>query len=337
MKAETLRRELVTELLTFAWDQWAQLGVLAAPPAQRDERSADPEALLLFTLELARDDPRLFDEVLDWLGKNAAVVSVHRLRALCVGDDDAALVGAALATMPRRGAGPDRILPGPGPGRPLFRALGDPVGPPDPRFQRFGLLRDEFTRSNKSQTAPFDAPIAFALRMRQLFGVGARAEVMRSLLTIRAARVSGRVIADDAGFAARNVREALAHLEDAGVVRVTVRGNERDFSIRYDRWRLALSYGDARELPFHFDWIPLLRALTRIIRWLAVPGLDDRSPYVRASEARDLVDQIGPDLDRAGAPPRLDPSSGEAFWGDFVTIARQAAAHVRPPRRPPPL
>jgi hypothetical protein len=34
---------------------------------QREEHAADPEALLLFTFEVGRNDPRLFDEVLDWL------------------------------------------------------------------------------------------------------------------------------------------------------------------------------------------------------------------------------------------------------------------------------
>jgi hypothetical protein len=44
--------------------------------------SQDIEALLLLTFEVARADPRLFDEVLDWLVTNEHLISVRRLRTL---------------------------------------------------------------------------------------------------------------------------------------------------------------------------------------------------------------------------------------------------------------
>ena len=87
MSASTLRDSVTTRLLGFAWDQWAQLGVFA-PTSRRDQTAADPEALLLFTFEVGRSDPRLFDEVLDWLLANERLVSVQRLRNLCRDDDE---------------------------------------------------------------------------------------------------------------------------------------------------------------------------------------------------------------------------------------------------------
>ena len=84
MRAAQLRKEIVADSVALAWDQWSQLGVSAASPPHREERAADPEALLLFTLEVGRNDPRLFDEVLDWLALNEHLVSVHRLRNVCV-------------------------------------------------------------------------------------------------------------------------------------------------------------------------------------------------------------------------------------------------------------
>lgn len=63
------------------------MGVFAT--ARRADRwAADPEALLLFTLEVARADARLFDEVLDWLALNERLVSVQRLRNLYRDDTD---------------------------------------------------------------------------------------------------------------------------------------------------------------------------------------------------------------------------------------------------------
>ena len=57
MKAASLRDEIVAGCVELAWDQWSQLGVSGAAPARREERAADPEALLLFTLEIARQRP----------------------------------------------------------------------------------------------------------------------------------------------------------------------------------------------------------------------------------------------------------------------------------------
>lgn len=66
--------------------------------------AADPEALLLFTLQIARDDARLFDEVLDWLAVNAGVMSVRRLRNFYLGDSrDERLGEAALAWIAENG------------------------------------------------------------------------------------------------------------------------------------------------------------------------------------------------------------------------------------------
>ena len=58
----------------------------------------DPEALILFTIEVARRDPRLFDEMLDWLTGNRRLLSLQRLRNLTARFPvDPGLVGAVLA------------------------------------------------------------------------------------------------------------------------------------------------------------------------------------------------------------------------------------------------
>jgi hypothetical protein len=57
MRAETLNAEVVAALQELAWDRWAQLGLSGAMPARPEERAADPEALLLFTLEIGRTEP----------------------------------------------------------------------------------------------------------------------------------------------------------------------------------------------------------------------------------------------------------------------------------------
>jgi hypothetical protein len=335
MTAAELRDEVVAALLALAWDQWSQLGVSATPPAHREERAADPEALLLFTLEVARNDPRLFDEVLDWLALNEQLVSVHRLRNLSADPTDRPLVNAALdwSARSRRRQRPALEQTGlPTRLDPLFPFIPTPTDNLDEAFARHGLARNHVEPSRKSGTPRLHDPISFAFRLRRLLGVGVRAEVIRALLTIRARRLSGRVITASAAFAQRNVREGLTQLTEAGVVDVVEISDDRYYSVRHTDWAALLGMPGAPDLPFHYDWIPTYRTLTQILRWLQQPTLDDLSPYLRASQARTLRDALAADLRYAGIPVAVYATLGVDFWDEFVEIVRatvRAARHLR--------
>lgn len=335
MTAETLRAEVVAALQELAWEQWSQLGVSAAPPERREERATDPEALLLFTLEIGRSDPRLFDEVLDWLALNASLVSVHRLRNLCANPTDRALVDAALdwaagARRRERPTGaPHPRSPGEDVLEPLFPSLPTPRDDLDPAFSRHGFARGPVKPSGKSQPPRLHDPISFAFRLRRLLGVGVRAEVMRTLLTIRAPRLSGGVITASAGFAQRNVREGLAQLHEAGVVDIVHVSDDRHYSARARDWAALLGLETTPDLPLHYDWIPAYRALTQILRWLQHPDLDELSPYLRASRARTHVTDIEADLRYIGVPPGHYAARGADFWDEFTGITQAAIRNAR--------
>jgi hypothetical protein len=237
-------------------------------------------------------------------------MSAHRLRSLCTSPTDRALVDAALdwtATVRRpKSRAVERATLGPAERRPLFPDHMRLVGDLDPAFARHGFVRPPATPSHKSQVPSLATPINFAFRLRRMLGVGVRAEVIRVLLTIRAPRLSGKVIAASAGFAQRNVREGLSHLHDAGVIRLVSLADERYYSIDHSAWAALLGLDDgAPGIPFHHDWIQTYRALTQIMRWLRQPGLDELSPFLRASQARTLTEELAPDLRYAGVPTEL--------------------------------
>lgn len=327
MKAEALRNELVGELTEFAAGQWAQLGAPFAPPTAPERRAADPEALLLFTLHLGRSAPRLFDETLDWLARNESLVSIHRLRSLATGKTDRSLIEASLDwTAAQRRRAKDR------PAEPLeadsleplFAELDVPKARRDPYFANYGWARPVLRPSEKSQSPPLYAPIAFAFRLRRLLGLGVRAEIVRSLLTIRAPRVSSRMIAATTGFAQRNVREGLIGLHEAGVLTRVGVADDPHYGIDSAAWATLLGLKSAPDLPFHHEWIPGFRTLTSILRWLDQPGLDELSPYMRGSQARTLLDAHADDLRHIGIPAHMhDPNVSEQ-WAGFVDVARIA-------------
>jgi hypothetical protein len=309
MDVSTLSLRLSDQLVAFAWDEWAQMGVLATPH-RCSPWAQDPEALIVFTLEVARADARLFDELMDWILVNESLLSVRRLRAMCINETDRALVAATLGWLarqrPRARLSSREPTPAATTLQPLFRS-GGPVSKADEDFAAAGWTRPPLTPSHKSSPPDPSAPINLAFRLRQILGVGIRAEVVRILLSTEAPWVNAQTLARSTGYAKRNVHDALAGLSAAGVVAAfTVEGEQR-YTADRSAWAALLDC-QPDELPTHRDWPQLLGALRRILRWSEQPELATMSDYLRASRARDLIETIRPDLAFAGIPVDLSPS-----------------------------
>jgi hypothetical protein len=332
MQISALREKVRRELESFAWDQWAQLGVFA-PTDRRDRWAADPEALVIWTLEIARSDPRLFDEVLDWLLTNERLLSVQRLRNVCIDDEDRRLVGAALAWVARHRPR-KRLIETKTGGRlqapiPLFRTVSTEVRHPDEVFLQFGFLRPETEPSGKSRPPDLRTPINFAFRMRQLFGVGTRSEIVRYLLTVSAPDVSAQLVAEAAAYAKRNVNETLSALAASEALTTFEIGNERRYYINRGIWGELLALGP-ETWPTYREWPRLLSAVRRVVRWLENNRLDELSPYMLASEARALMTDLEPDLAFAGVSlPTASSAEGETYWRVFIEAVDRVVAALK--------
>ncbi len=336
MPSSMLRQRVHDELLGFAWSQWAQLGVLAEF-SHRDRWAADPEALLAFTLPIARRDPRLFDEVLDWLRANGRFLSLQRLRAIAHDPEARSLARAAVAwaatynpalrSWARRTDAVSPAAP-----EVLFRIEqeGAFIGEPDPTFLRFGWRRPRAEPSGKSQPPDLSAPISFAFRLRLALGLGVRAEIVRVLLTSGYPELTAREIADWVAFSKRNVNEGLNDLADAGLLAASWRGRERSVRIDRQRWATFLGLG-VEELPRFVDWVRLLPALLAILRWLDEDASLERTAYLRESAARRLLDALRPDLALAGVSlPEDRGARGPGFWRVFDEAVAASLRVLRP-------
>jgi hypothetical protein len=331
MQLSTFRDSVSRQLTGFAWDQWAQLGIFAS--AERQDRwAADPEALLLFTLEAGRDDARLFEEVLDWLLTNERLVSVQRLKNLCADDEDRRLAEAALAWLaqhrPRTRFVPARPRRRPRHPSTLFRTLSRPVQNPDEAFLSFGFLKPATEPSGKSGSPPLERPVSFAFRMRQLFGVGSRSEVVRYLLTVSSPDVPAQDVAQAVAYAKRNVNETLSALVASRVVTTFLVGNERRYQLNRDLWGQLLGLS-SEAWPTYRDWPRLFLLVRRFVRWLSDDRLEELSPYLLASQARALADELKPSFAFAGVSfPGAASAPGEAFWPVFVAGIEQVVSTV---------
>jgi hypothetical protein len=300
MSISDTRKDLQNHLIAFLWSQWAQMGVLATT-SREDRWAADPEALLLLTFEVGRDEPRLFDEVLDWLAVNERLISIQRLRNLVRDEEDRALIEAVvgwLGERRRRARLEARNVAGePTDLQPFFRNSQLPIADPDPAFLAQGLLKPRSEPSGKSKSPRILLPINFAFRLRLLLGIGARAEAMRVLLTIAAPRTNIQVIAASTAYTKRNVQEAVSSLSVAGALDAFEVGNEQRFSAPRDRWSHFLMLDD---LPRHEDWPQVFAAYRKVLRWLTDPTHEALSDYMLSSEARTLAEGVTPDLQFAG-------------------------------------
>jgi GNAT superfamily N-acetyltransferase len=167
------RTGLSEAVLDAIWAAWAQVGVMGQSQPSTP-RIVDPEPLLLLTLECARQDPRVSDEVLDWLVRNGRWVNVVRLSTLLPRDQicPPSLAGAVAAFMMQHDKSPkwrnlaERRRSEPGVAlTALFQRQGKPLMPIDDEqdvwaITCFFVHRD--ARASGVATALLDAAVAFA-------------------------------------------------------------------------------------------------------------------------------------------------------------------------------
>ncbi|MGZ8580762.1 MAG: hypothetical protein ACXWW9_05710 [Actinomycetota bacterium] len=305
--------------MSFLWDEWVQIGVSGATD-RVDRWAIDPEPLLVTTLRIGARDPRLFDEVLDWLRENGRLVSVQRLKNLTRGmPEERQIADAALAwagahsptlhAWQRRGSGEPHGL----------MELGSiRIAKADPILEANGVRWPLVRPSRKSASPDLDLPSGLCFRFRNLFGLGARAEVVRFLWSSEEGGGStARRIAEATGFAKRNVQEILSSLGELDTLVVEPRGNEYVYGLHPTGWAEVLGIPiDERwdRWPFFLDWIALGRVLSRTVSFVDHAAATEPSNYLLSSRGRDLVTDIASELRRLGIEvPRIDKGDGEAF------------------------
>lgn len=291
---KTEAHDATPELL---WRQWTTLGVAGQVAPTTGAALIDPEALLLVSTTLGRLDPRLFDEVLDWLQDQADWINLQRLVRLHqeqrLGD---ATILSTLATRLAREPAHKKwrslahpLSPPPATAVPLFAADGH-FGSPDPDFLAHGWLRGP-TRYRGLSVAPrMDHAGNLLLKLRALFGRQSRAEVMAWLLAHETGHPAE--IARQTGHFRRSIQLTLNELERSGHVRSRRRARAKFFSLTHDEWRfLATWQTPARDtFPAWPPWAAIFRWLEQFHALLGDVTLATASAELQAIEWRRRLD-----------------------------------------------
>ncbi len=234
MSLKNLRNNLLETQLSFLWNCWSSLGI-AGYEEQRLTSIIDPEALLLYTLDIARYDNRLYDELFDWCKVNGQFLSIARIKSLLKknkGVERQVGVLAALisqqthnkkwATLKKMGSNPSNT-------NHLFSLKDGSALPiintPDPLFLSYGLLRDQ--QVLRSYSHPFDPSkaSAFILKLRSLMGISVRCEIITALMD--GSEKNPSLIAREMGYYQKTVQDTIIEMVYSGIVSTRQNGREK--------------------------------------------------------------------------------------------------------------
>lgn len=285
MSTSRRRRPATTfaeQSLALASGAWTELGV-SGWTATHGDWAIDPEPLILFTAGLGDADPRLRDEATDWCVRNWRYVSKARLKNLLREQPDRVqdAFGEFAATVG------------------VHASVSWP-GASDPR---------RYTVTGRSTLPSLDRPSMAWIRLRAMFGVGARAEILRGFLSDPGTSMSVARLAVTTGYTKRNVADECDTLERAGVLSVRTRGNRFYYSLARPG-DLTAFVGELPDvLP---DWTTLLNVTRELVTLEERAG--DLTQKTLPVHVRKTLRLIEDDLDELGIEAPSDNVHGADLW-----------------------
>jgi len=286
-------------ILDTLWSQWHELGVSSTVPRRHSDDVIDPEPLIAFTATHSDLDARLRDESIDWILRYGTYVSKARLKNV--------LADWGLLDVPQFLEYAATVNEHSTMAWPAGRAK------PLPFRSRARSLLEDLTR-----------PALLSLRMRAVFGVGARSELLRAFLCRPHPAMTAADLAAETRYTKRNVLNELEPLRFAGLVQSFRAVNSDRYSLAKREQLLAL----VGPLPARTTrWAQTFRVLHAFLELARRSA--KRSDLQNAVDAVRLLEE-GHELFAAAElhPPPL--GSGAAAWPVFLAwAAGQARAIAR--------
>lgn len=308
---ETWYDDLVETIKQIIWSQWAALGVFVAVEPCR-KLIVDPEALVVGTCAFGRQDPRMFDEALDWTITNHGLLRPWRLKRIsrAFGNEVQRTLGAFLDYAAEEGA--RDIFPG------VRKEAGEALDDleteelflrekgfyaqgrkkPDDIFLRWKLLRDSPRIRHHSGVPDPKNPANLMLRLRDYYGSGARADVMTYLLAEKGGSSHG--IAARIKYQQGRVYDVLEDLVGAGIA--YKQGGKGHAYYWVDREKMAASLGLGKKRPVFIVWGDVFCALYLVVSDVWKHKEEYKNDFLSAERMRDLTARVVPMLRGAGDP-----------------------------------
>lgn len=249
--------ELRDSLIEFLWDQWVSVGLVGNTRPADIPFVIDPEALLLATTRFARHDSRFMGEVIEWLHANDSVMSMQRIKTLTRFTNRFGDPGNA--SIPTLSAIAEEMV------RSRKASWKSLIVSTDEYPEVSGIRNRWRVEESRGKIFPPDTELssAFLFRMRYLFGVNARAEILTWLLTHDCGHPA--LIARETEWFSKSVQAILNDLEKSGLVKVYFSERKKQFQFDREKWLDLLS--PAQSIRW-FTQPPFYHAIDEILHLL---------------------------------------------------------------------
>jgi DNA-binding transcriptional ArsR family regulator len=321
---QTKYKELLHKILRLLWREWSALGVAGEKNDMKPlHHVIDPESLLLFSFSLCRFDPRLFDEIIDWLNINGEFINIQRLiniqtKYIFESGPQISAVAEILSQKKEHRLKWKKLAS-------LYKNIDErklfitpagkeiPVKNPDPFFLEKGVVRNRIQLRGNSVKFPLTGVESMLLRMRALFGINSRAEIITILGSVP--EIYPAELSRLTGYERRSVQSVLIELSRSGIL--DIRSDEKE---KYYR----LSSGTMKGfLPPSYKWInftPLYKGLEILVSGIRnSPGTNDL--LILSSDLRRYSKEAAGFLNSSSSDIFLSDSSrhpGEKYVEVFI-------------------
>ncbi|MBU4175673.1 MAG: hypothetical protein KKB90_10335 [Actinobacteria bacterium] len=328
ISVESFHKRLLEEVLDIIWSQWTAVGAYTSVSPYQTA-VIDSEALVCATMWFGRYSPRLFDEAMDWLSVNDALISIDRLKSIAgsFSSDTRASLGAVLDYLWKvegrakfRGKSSRLAVDMLKTKEALFRSWpgeGEPFnGKGDDIFLKWGFERSRVELRGMSSSPSPDKAVNLRFVLRDLFGIGVRAEVATYLVLV--GRGNSSQIAKSVNQNQRAVYSVLDDFASGGFADRREAGRETVFSIDTERWS---GFVDLGEQTRFIQWTNSFSALQELLCDRVENERAYGSPYLASSRFREISPGIIRKLSDAGvktSPPDSRRYPGEDYSEAFI-------------------
>jgi hypothetical protein len=293
-------------LLHYIWKNWCSLGVFGTPDPEVKE-IIDIEALLLLTCSVGRCDPRLFDEVMDWLTVNWELINVNRIKHMLKKyswSGERALRAVAAWMLENQGkltkwSSLATIKESHNQMAPFFiehdGSINQFFGIADPSFSKYGFARGELVLRGYSRPFLNDNPACLLLSLRSFFGTNVRAEIITYLLTHHEG-AHPSAIAREIGYYQKTVQNALVAMKQSQWVNCRDTSQEKIYTLDTSMSKSFLGT-DKNSLKW-MNIVPIYCLLERIWEKVHNPEFSTLSVGIQSIELRESVMPLIKDINQ---------------------------------------
>ncbi len=294
------KEQFQEHIFDFLWQQWSTLGV-AGVVQSTDDRIIDPEALLLFSLSICRYEPRLFDEIIDWLFQNGQFINVQRLSQLqmkhqfhCGGQLSAIAEMLCKNSTYKQKWSKLANTYCQDPVEPLFSDKDGNVLPcpkdneAQREFLRHGIRRGKINLRGYSQSFDTQSPSCLLLQLRALIGINARAEIFCLLASTK--EIHPSEAARKTGYNQKTIQTSLIEMARSGVILIKQTNKEKFYRLKPGVLDTLLRPNN--ELARWTNWPELLKVIETIWLKISDPSLTSLEPLLLTTELKKLLRSI---------------------------------------------